>query len=216
MKIIDEGNVVIYILIIIIIAGASFIITEKLYTRYPSDYAKIAPDVKFPTSFKPDTISFSIPKSEINKSHIIYALINDSLQYGIMDLTLSNKVIITKGTYATYVAQIKESKIKHYEILKTLNGYKEKIDLYDMILKANKKGQKYGIQRCLSPFCNVCVDLCKKVTGEERIAIKITVNDLGEVVPVYLKGYCPRCGECFIECPIKLLIQSGDFDEKAN
>src|ERR1035437_5061574 len=100
MKIVDKGNVGSFVLIIIIIAGALFIVTKKIYPHYPSDYAKIAPDVEFPNSLKPDTITFSIPKSELNKTHIIYAVINDSLQYGIMDLTLSDKVIITTGTFA--------------------------------------------------------------------------------------------------------------------
>ena len=216
MNMVDKGNVGNFALIIFIIAGTLFILTKKADPNYPSDYAMISPEVEFPYSIIQDTITFSIPQSEINKTHIIYAVINDSLQYGLLDPTLSDKLIITKGTYASYVANIKGNKIIDYQILKTFNNYKEKIDFYDVFISANKNGRKCGIQRCLSPFCNICVDECREVKGDERIAIDLILNDRGEIVPIYHPGYCPRCGRCFVECPIGLLVQSGDFDEKPN
>jgi len=213
MKNKSKNNVSTFTLLVIIITGLLFIFTKKYNPKYPSDYVKIAPEVEFPFSIKNDSVIFSIPKPELNKPHIVYAVLDDTLQYGIIDPTLNKDITITPGTLASYVAKIRDNKITEYKILKAVDSYSQSIDLYNLILKANEVGNKFGIQRCLSPFCNICVEECKKVNGEGSLAIELVVDERGKVVPVFYRGYCPRCGRCFKECPIGLLLQSGYFDE---
>ena len=45
-------NVSVFVFIIICIAATMFVVTQKHYPVYPSDYAKIAPEVTFPVEFK--------------------------------------------------------------------------------------------------------------------------------------------------------------------
>ena len=210
----SKYNVSVFVFIILGTTAILFAVTKKYYPDYPSDYAKIAPEVEFPVEFGTDSVTFHIPESERGKAHIIYAILDETHQYGILDPTLSSKITITPGTYASYVLNIEKDKIGKYSILKKPEGYSEKIDLYSLILEAKASGGKFGVQRCLSPFCNICVEECKKVKGEERLAVELVVDKRGKVVPVYYSGYCPRCGICFMKCPVSLLMQSGIFDEK--
>lgn len=211
----SKYNVFAFVVIILCVTAILFAFTKKFYPDYPSDYAKIAPDVEFPVEFGSNAVTFQIPESEIKKAHIVYALADGEHQYGILDPTLTNTITITPGTYASYVLNIEKDKIGKYRILKSAEGYAEKVDLYGLILRAKANGGKFGVQRCLSPFCNICVDECRKVKGEERLAVELVVDAHGKVVPVYYSGYCPRCGICFMKCPVSLLMQSGIFDEKA-
>ena len=211
-----KSNLYFFIVIIILTIGFLYIIIKKNLHVYPSDYAKIAPPMDFPVKINKDKITFFIPSKEIGKPHIVYVYDKDSLQYGMVDPSLRNEINITPDIDASYKAVIKDYRVKSYSILKTLNGYKENVNLYQLLLKAIQDSGKYGVQRCLNPFCNKCVEECKDVKGEDRLAVEIIANKRGELTPVYYAGLCPRCGRCFKECPVELIIQSGYFDEKVN
>jgi len=195
-------------LLIVAALGVAALFHTPHAPRYPGDYADVAPPIAARFQFHPEQVDVLLPAGSDLKHYIVFAYDDSSRLYGILAPTSGGRVVIRNGDCADFRVWARNDTIKDYALLKQVTRYTLAVDMAALLRRADSTHRKLGVQRCLFPMCTICLDICRRVKGTEKIALVIRTVDNGELVPVYFRGECPRCGECYVECPVGALLKS--------
>jgi NAD-dependent dihydropyrimidine dehydrogenase PreA subunit len=193
---------------ILAVLGIAALVHKPHAPRYPGDYADVAPPIAAQFRFQPEQVKVFLPPGSNLTHYIVFAYDDSSTLYGIMAPASGGCVVIRNGDCADFRVWARNDTIKDYTLLKQVTQYTLAVDMAALLRRADTTHHKLGVQRCLFPMCTICLDICRRVKGSEKIALTIHTAENGELVPVYLRGECPRCGECYVECPVGALLKS--------
>jgi ferredoxin len=126
---------------------------------------------------------------------------------GILKPVVNGAVTVRRGDYADFRLPVHGSEVGEPVLLKAMDHYLEREDMFDHLASARSAGRSYGLQRCLFPICNRCLDGCRTVITTGRYPLKMQLQPGGFVHPAFESGKCPRCGICFTWCPSGSLVE---------
>lgn len=175
---------------------------RKAYTEFfPGEYPMVVATAKLEFTAGENELNLKLSGTTKNGNIIIYAYGPDGNFYGMLKPVKDLSIKVRKGDNADFMVQIYGREIGKISFMKKMDRYIRKVDMYDLIIEARKHEWNYGVQNCLYPVCTRCTDGCKSVVSIERLPIIMSVMDNGEIMPVFRKGGCPRCGKCIVWCP---------------
>ncbi|ACG71590.1 4Fe-4S ferredoxin, iron-sulfur binding protein [Anaeromyxobacter sp. K] len=180
--------------------------TEQFPGSYPRVHAPA--DARF--EFLPDEIRIHLDEETKSGRIIVFAHAADGSLLGLLKPIVDGAVTVRRGDLADYRLAVRGRDVGEHRLLKAMDRYVEREDMLERILDARAKGLRFGVQRCLYPICNRCLDGCKSVMRGD-FPISMRVGERGNVEPVFAKGSCPRCGKCFVWCPSGVIRDSGSL-----
>jgi len=196
------------VLLIIIVVLAALLVQKSGFVKYPGDYPKILPPVKHRVEFSRDLITINIQEPYDTSMIVVYAYEDPETLLCIIKNVYENNVSLRPGDFADYAVSVKNHRITGHRMLKISGRYTEKKDMFGLFSSAQDEGRFYGVQRCLYPVCRTCIEECDLVTGSGEIALEMFTGERGEIHPVLYRGKCPRCGHCYVKCPMKEIVKS--------
>ncbi len=191
-----------YLLVIVLVFLVAYF-GRKVYKEiFPADYPMVVPTAEAEFLIG-DGDEITVKLSDTTKSGniVMYAYGPDGNFYGMIKPVRDFSFKIRKGDYADFMVQIYGREIGETSFLKKMDRYVRKVDMFDLVIEARNKEWNYGVQNCLYPICTRCTDGCRSVIFTGNLPIEMTVMDDGEILPVFRKGRCPRCGKCIVWCP---------------
>ena len=195
--------------ILIVLLGA-LVALQKSFPTFPGDYPRTAPPIEHNCAYFDERVEIRLAKGSKLGRLIVFAYDGNNKFIGLLKPVENGAVVVRRGDYADFTACVEGSEIRDVIFLKKMDRYDKKIDMFDALTGARNNNLRYGVQRCLYPICTRCVEACKSVISNSDIPIVMTVKPEGEVLPVFSKGKCPRCGKCFTFCPTGSIVNSSE------
>ncbi|HYG70567.1 MAG TPA: 4Fe-4S ferredoxin [Anaeromyxobacteraceae bacterium] len=178
--------------------------------QFPGSYPRVLPPSEGRFEFLPDEIRIHLSEETKSGRIIVFAHTSDGSLLGLLKPIESGVVTVRRGDLDDYRLATRGAEVGEHRLLKALDRYVEREDMMERITEARAKGLRFGLQRCLYPICNRCLDGCKSVMRAD-FPIRMRVGERGNVEPAFAKGKCPRCGKCFIWCPSGVIRDGGSL-----
>ncbi|ABC80110.1 hypothetical protein [Anaeromyxobacter dehalogenans] len=178
--------------------------------QFPGSYPRVVAPAEARFEFLPDELRIHLSDQTRSGRIIVFAHVEGGSLLGLLKPIVDGTVTVRRGDLADYALAIHGGEIGEHRLLKAMDRYVEREDMLERILEARAKGLRFGVQRCLYPICNRCLDGCKSVMRRDY-PISMRVGERGNVEPGFAKGSCPRCGKCFVWCPSGVLRDSGSL-----
>jgi len=194
------------LIILLVMATLVVFFTRKvIIEKFPGNYPMITPSLEFKTAFYKDRVEFTLPKATKSGRIIIYAYNIEGGYFGILKPIYNNTVKVYRNDFADFSINIEWNKITDVIFLKQMDRYIKRVNMFDLLELGRSKHLRHGVQACLYPICTKCTDGCKSVLPNGDLPIKMMVMKNGQIMPVFFRGKCPRCGKCFIWCPSEVI-----------
>jgi len=172
---------------------------EKRVPQIPATYPSIAPPTDASFFFRENTIAIRLSTTTVPSRILVFAYDRSGCQYSIFKPVYENTVTINHLDQADFRVRISsQGTVEGNEFLRTKPGEKGAVNFFRLLLAAKEHGFKYGIQECLYPMEQQCVNVCP-VT--ERKLITFSALEDGRIVPKIDVWGCPRTGRCIYYCP---------------
>lgn len=178
--------------------------------QFPGSYPEVVAPAEARFEYLPDEIRIHLTDKTRSGRIIVFAHVEDGGLLGLLKPIVDGTVTVRRGDLADYRLAVRGGEVGDHRLLKAMDRYVEREDMLVRILEARAKGLRFGLQRCLYPICNRCLDGCKSVM-RGGYPITMRVGERGNVEPAFAKGSCPRCGKCFVWCPSGVLKDSGSL-----
>lgn len=178
-------------------------ITLMSYYRVQSDiaatYPDIMPHIRGEFHFAPGEVTIRVSDTPITGRMLVFAYDETGNQFLIIKPVYENTITIREKDEVDFKVFISGAgTITGHEFLKGTGASHARINFYRLLLTAQEKGYKYGIQECLYPLEQKCVDVCP-VTDMSLFTFH--VFDDGRIGPTIDTWRCPRSGLCVHYCP---------------
>ncbi|MEN6438799.1 MAG: 4Fe-4S ferredoxin [Syntrophobacter sp.] len=198
--------------IILALTMAAFLIQKTLQQDFPGNYPKFAAPVNANFEFAGQHIRIGVP-SELNDLRVfVFAYDSRGHMQAVVKAVEDGTIEVSEGDFSDIdVGFSQGNQIAGFEILKRMDSYTRQVDMAKALREANENGRQIGIQRCLYPVCTRCIDGCRSVIYGGDLPLEMRKSEDGAIVPVYSKGKCPRCGKCFVWCPVNVITTSGSL-----
>ena len=193
-------------LIILFLTISAYIIQQTIYENFPGNYPKFASPVEAEFNFGNKQARIHVPSELDGLNVFVFAYDTQGHMQALVKPVLNGAVQVSRGDYSDINVKFGENgEVTGYGMLKRMDGYTREIDMFDALKEAKTNGRQIGIQRCLFPVCTRCIDACKSVISGGDLALEMRKGLDGAIRPIYSKGKCPRCGKCFVWCPVAVI-----------
>lgn len=194
------------------LAVAAFLVQRTLQEEFPGNYPQLAPPVNASFEFFNRQVRISVP-GELNDLRVfVFAYDSQGHMQAIVKQVVDGVVEVREGDYSDIDMKFDGGgQVAGFEMLKRMDGYTRELDMFKALRDAKSSGRQAGIQRCLYPVCTRCIEGCRSVISGGDLALEMKKGMDGAIVPVYSKGKCPRCGKCFVWCPVGVITKSGSL-----
>ncbi len=210
------GNAAIKVSLIILgLAAGAFLVQKTLREDFPGNYPKFAAPVKASFEFVDQKVRIRVP-NELNGLRVfVFAYDSQGHMQAIVKPVENGIIEVDRGDRSDIDVRFdKDDQAAGFEILKRMDSYTRELDMFNALKEAMANGRQTGIQRCLYPLCTRCIDGCRSVISGGDLALEMRKGEDGAIRPVYSKGKCPRCGKCFVWCPVKVITKSDSLSGK--
>ncbi|MGO9315954.1 MAG: 4Fe-4S ferredoxin [Syntrophobacteraceae bacterium] len=202
-------------LIILGLTVAAFLVQKTLHEDFPGNYPKFTAPVEASFEFIDKQVHISVPK-ELNDFHVlVFAYDSQGHMQAVLKPVVEGTIEVNQGDNSDIDVRFGNGdQVAGFELLKRMDSYIREVDMFNALKEARANGRQTGIQRCLYPLCTRCIDGCRSVIKVGDLALEMHKGEDGAIRPVYFKGKCPRCGKCFVWCPVKVITMSGSLSGK--
>ncbi|MEN6436953.1 MAG: 4Fe-4S ferredoxin [Syntrophobacter sp.] len=192
-------------LILLGLTVAAFIVQKSFREEFPGNYPKFARPVDANFEFFNRQVRIAVP-DELNDFRVfVFAHDSRGHMQAIIKQVVDGTIEVREGDYADIDVRFDGSQVAGFEILKRMDNYTRETDMFNALKEARVNGRQAGIQRCLYPLCTRCIEGCRSVISGGDLPLEMHRGPDGAIQPVYSKGKCPRCGKCFVWCPVNVI-----------
>lgn len=195
-------------LILIALSVCAMLAQASHDEQFPGNYPSFDGPIEASYSFDSASVTLDVPAQLNGLRVFIYAYDSQGHMFGILKPVANGRIAVSRGDYADVEIGTQGRQVTGYELLKRLDHYLRQVDMFELLKTAKANGHRYGVQRCLYPICTRCLEACKSVISGGDIPLQMEVAPGGQIHPVYAQGKCPRCGKCFIWCPVQVITNS--------
>ncbi len=190
----------------------AFLIQKTLRQDFPGNYPKFAAPVKAGFEFTARRVRVTVPGGLNDRRVFVFAYDSEGHMQAVVKTVEDGTVEINVGDYSDIDIWFdRENRVAGFEMLKRMDNYTRRLDMFEGLREARDNGRRIGIQRCLYPVCTRCIEGCRSVISGGDLPLEMRTGEDGAIAPVYAKGKCPRCGKCFVWCPVDVITQSGSL-----
>lgn len=202
-------------LIILGLTAAAFLVQKTLQENFPGNYPKFAAPVEARFEFVDQKVRIRVP-NELNDLRVfVFAYDSQGHMQAIAKPVEDGTIEVNPGDYSDIDVRFDEDdQVAGFEMLKRMDSYTRELDMFKALKEARANGRRIGIQRCLYPACTRCIEGCRSVISGGDLPLQMRKGEDGAIRPVYSKGKCPRCGKCFVWCPVKVITMSDSLSGK--
>lgn len=200
-----------FLLLALILAGLSLgalIAQAPFKERFPGAYPTFEAPIEGKFTFTSEGVEITVAETTKSGRLIVFAYEPSGRMVGILKPMEQGRLVVRPGDLADFEVQVEGKTVKGFSFLKRMDRYAESVDMAARLRQASDQGLRFGIQRCLHPFCSRCTSACASVISGGDLPITLNVAPSGHIHPSYAKGKCPRCGMCFTWCPSGLITQT--------
>jgi ferredoxin len=202
-------------LIILGLSAAAFLVQKSLMVEFPGNYPRFAAPVKAGFEFADQQVRIHVPTELNDLSVFVFAYDSQGHMQAVVKPAENGAIEVNRGDYSDIDVRFDEGdQVAGFEMLKRMDSYTRELDMFTALKEAKANGRRIGIQRCLYPVCTRCVEGCRSVISGGDLALEMRKGEDGAIRPVYSKGKCPRCGKCFVWCPVKVITESDSLSGK--
>jgi ferredoxin len=202
-------------LIILGLTVAAFLVQKTIQQEFPGNYPRFAAPVKAGFEFADGQVRIRVPDELNNLSVLVFAYDSRGHMLAIVKPVEDGAIEVNRSDYSDMDVRFDQGdQVAGFEMLKRLDSYTREVDMFDALKEAKANGRRIGIQRCLYPVCDRCIEGCRSVISGGDLALEMLKGEDGAIRPVYSKGKCPRCGKCFVWCPVKVITKSDSLSGK--
>jgi ferredoxin len=202
-------------LIILGLTVAAFFVQKTLQEEFPGNYPRFAAPVQAGFEFVNQRVRISVPDQLNDLRVLVFAYDSRGHMQAVVKLVEDGNIEVSEGDYSDIDVRFdKGGQVAGFEMLKRMDSYTRELDMFKTLKDARANGRQTGIQRCLYPACTRCIEACRSVISGEDLPLEMRRGEDGAIVPVYSKGKCPRCGKCFVWCPVNVITKSDSLSGK--
>jgi len=189
-------NVVVLFLLTISITIISY---GRVKPEIPATYPEIIPHLKGEFRFAGDQVSIRVSDTLLSRRMLVFAYDEEGNQFLIAKPIYEKTITITKDDEADFKVFISAGgNIEGHEVLKGEGDSQPQTNFYRLLLDAQEKGYKYGVQECFYPMEQRCADVCPV---KDTSLFTFHVFEDGRIGPTIETWRCPRSGICIHYCP---------------
>jgi ferredoxin len=190
----------------------AFFAQKTLTEEFPGNYPKFAEPVKAGFQFTEHQVRIRVSE-ELNDVRVfVFAYDSRGHMLAVFKPVENGAVEVNQGDWSDLDVRFdKDDRVAGFEMLKRMDSYIRKVDMFASLKEAKANGRPTGIQRCLYPVCTRCIEGCRSVISGGDLPLEMRRGEDGAIRPLYSKGKCPRCGKCFVWCPAEVITKSDSL-----
>lgn len=211
---IDKTSLSGFILVLLILGASllSYIVQASDVNQFEGTYPVIKPLVRGEFDFKPDRVEIMLSDNPIPVERIVVFTYDDrGRQVCILKPVYNGMIVITPNDKPDYLVSFVNGKVNEYELLVGANRIEKQAGFMDILTRSKNLGRRYGVQECLYPICQRCLEVC---IVRSSYVLEILVGVDGALYPKFDNEGCPRCGKCIAACTQRVICRSIDLPHK--
>jgi ferredoxin len=202
-------------LIILGLTAAAFLVQKTFQEDFPGNYPRFAAPVEAGFEFVDQQVRIRVPNELNDLRVLVFAYDPQGHMQAVVKPVENGTIEVNQGDYSDIEVRFdKDDQVAGFEMLKRMDSYTRRLDMFNALKDARANGRRIGIQRCLYPVCTRCIEGCRSVISGGDLPLEMRKGKDGAIRPVYYKGKCPRCGKCFVWCPVKVITMSDSLSGK--
>jgi len=187
------------IMMFVLTGSITVIAYNRVKSDIPATYPDITPLIQGEFLFSAERVIIQVSDTLPTGRMLVFAYDENGNQWSILKPVYENEITITRDEETDFKVFISPAgNIENHEFLKGKENSKRETNFYRLLVHAKERGYKYGVQECLYPMEQRCVDVCPV---RDRELITFHVFEDGRIGPKIDVWGCPRTGLCIHYCP---------------